>query len=203
MAVKPPKPPVDYDGFPDPKRLRIVKKIQALLEGINPTNGYTIDLDADESEARPFPVDLRGKVFLGRLTVSTDEAEDAMSILENPRPQDALEVGWDKLLRIGDFILLIQGWPKDDIKHPSLPAYKLAAMAEIRLARIAEVDLQGDPRYPEDYLLGHDPAGDYEIESLSIGQSVVRPPADSNSRLSMFYIPLVIRLASNVSKPFL
>lgn len=193
----------DLTTFPSPKRLRIVEKIVKLLEGINPDNTFEVDLDNDQPDALPYPIDLRGKVFMGRLTVSADEAEDALSVLENPRPQDADGAGWDKLLRVGDLILLVQGWPRDDIKNPSQPAYKLAAMAEMRLARIAEVDSKGDPKYDEDYLLGLDPAGDREIESIIIGQSVVRPPQDTNSRLSMFYIPVVIRLVTNPGKPFL
>ncbi|WLJ71129.1 hypothetical protein [Sphingomonas phage Carli] len=194
-----------YKTIPSPKRLRIVEKLVALLEGINPTNSYIVDLgdpDAPPVE-KPFPIDLRGHVFMGRLTVSTEEAEDAMSVLENPRPLDASEVGWDKLLRQGDWILLVQGWPRDDIKNPSRPAYKLAALAEQRLARVVEVDSRGDPMYPEDHLLGLDAEGDPEIIGMSIGQSVVRPPQDTNSRLAMFYIPVVIQLATNPGKPFL
>lgn len=189
----------DLSTFPAPKRLRIVEKLVALLEGANPTQTYKTEDGAEH----PYPVDMRGKVFMGRLTVSTDEAEDAMSVLENPRPLDGAEAGYDKLLRNGDWILLIQGWPRDDIKNPSAPAYKLAAMAEMRLARVVEVDSRGDPVYPNDYLLGLDPEGDPEIAELSIGQSVVRPPSDANSRLAMFYIPVTVRLATNPSRPFL
>lgn len=199
MAVKPPKPPVEYDAFPSPKRLRIVEKLVKLLEGIDPANTY-LDAAGDE---KSFPLSMKGKVFIGRLTITTKEAEDAMSILENPRPIDGQEVGWDKLLREGDWMILVQGWPRDDIKNPSRPAYKLAAMAEIRLSRIVQLDYRGDPMYPDDYLLGLDPEGDPEITGLSIGQSVVRPPQDANSRLAMFYIPVVVRLATNPSTPFI
>lgn len=193
-----------YKTIPAPKRLRIVEKLVTLLEGINPTNNYTVHGDPGvPPEQKPFPIDMRGNVFMGRLTVSTEEAEDAISILENPRPLDAAEVGWDKLLRNGDWILLLQGWPRDDIKNPSRPAYKLAALAEQRLARVVEVDSRGDPMYPEDHLLGLDAEGDPELVGFSIGQSVVRPPQDTNSRLAMFYIPLVVRLATNPGKPFL
>lgn len=198
MAVKPTKPPVDYDAFPAPKRLRVMEKLVDLLEGINPGNTY-IDAAGDE---KSFPIDMRNNVLVGRTTISTNEAEDAMSLLENPRPFEGREVGWDKLLRQGDWLLLLQGWPRDDIKNPSKPAYKLAAMAEMRLSRIVKLDSRGDPMYPADYLLGLDPEGDPEIIEMSIGQSVVRPPSDTNSRLAMFFIPLVIRLATDPSKPF-
>lgn len=188
-----------YETVPAPKRLRVLEKIVALLEGINPTNTYPHPEDGDVA----YPLDMRGKVFIGRLTVSTDEAEDALSVLENPRPLDGDEAGWDRLLRQGDWILLLQGWPRDNIKNPSAPAYKLAALAEHRLARIVQLDSRGDPMYPDDYLLGYDAEGDREIVSLSIGQSVVRPPQDTNSRLAMFFVPLTIRLATNPSTPFL
>lgn len=193
------KPVIEYDSIPPSKRLRILQKMTALLEGINPTNTYT----HPEEGVVPYPLDLRKNVFRGRLTVSNEEAQDALSLLENPRPLDASEVGWDKLLRVGDWIILLQGWPRDNIKNPSDPAYKLAALCEARLSRIAEVDSRGDPVYPGDYLLGVDSEGHEEIERLSIGQSVVRPPSDTNSRLAMFYIPLVVRFASTPSKPFL
>jgi hypothetical protein len=200
------KPITPYNEIPSPKRLRVMERLQALLEGINPDNTYEYP-DPDNLTGPPltanYPLDLRGWVFLGRLTISTDEAEDALSILENPRPLDANEVGGDKLLRVGDWMLLLQGWPRDNIKHPSVPAYKLAALVEGRLARVVQLDSRGDPMYPDDYLLGLDTEGDCEIESLIIGQSVVRPPQDANSRLTMFYIPLVVRLATNPGKPFL
>ena len=196
-----------YKSIPAPKRLRIVEKLVALLEEINPDNTYSYPDPEDPTGAtlleKPFPVDMRGNVFMGRLTISTEEAEDAMSILENPRPLDASEVGYDKLMRQGDWILLLQGWPRDDVKNPSRPAYKLAALAEQRLARIVEVDSRGDPMYPEAHMLGLDAEGDPEIVGLSIGQSVVRPAQDTNSRLAMFYIPLVVSLATNPGKPFL
>lgn len=194
-----------YADIPSPKRLRVIEKIVAILEEINPTNTYPVpDPDPDLPPAdTPYPLDLRGKVFIGRLTISTDEAEDALSVLENPRPLDGDEAGWDRLLRAGDWLLLLQGWPRDNIKNPSVPAYKLAALAEHRLSRIVQLDSRGDPMYPDDYLLGFDAEGDREIASLSIGQSVVRPPQDANSRLAMFFVPLTIRLATNPSKPFL
>lgn len=204
MAVKPVKPPVEYDAFPEPKRLRIMNKIVKLLEGIDPANKYLVPSNdpALAPVEKSFPLSMAGKVFVGRLTISTDEAEDALSLLENPRPLDGSEVGASKLLRQGDWMLLLQGWPRDNIKNPSTPAYKLAAMAEMRLSRIVQLDSRGDPMYPDDYLLGLDPEGDPEIIELSIGQTVVRPPSDANSRLAMFFTPLVIRLATDPSKPF-
>ena len=192
-----------YEDIPSPKRLRVMEKLQTLLEGINPTQQFNASPDPAVEDLRAYPLDLRKKVFLGRLTVSTDEAEDALSILENPRPLDGQEVGYDRLLRQGEWILLLQGWPRDNIKNPSAPAYKLAALAEQRIARIVQLDSRGDPVYPDDYLLGLDSEGDREIVSLSVGQTVVRPPQDTNSRLAMFFVPLVVRLATDPSKPFL
>lgn len=198
------KPVIPYDSIPASKRLRVLEKLTKLLEGINPGNSYTVPGEQGEPPVeRPYPLDLRGNVFRGRLTVTTEEAQDALSILENPRPLDASEVGYDRLQRAGDWILLLQGWPRDNIKQPADPAYKLAALCEQRLARIAKIDSRGDPAYKDDYLLGLDTEGHQEIVSLSIGQSVVRPPADANSRLTMFYLPLVIRLATDPSEPFL
>jgi hypothetical protein len=209
MAVGPlPRPPqpkpdkeavAQYESIPDPKQLRVIKRLCALLEQMNPDNTYT---DAKGLE-RPFPVDLRGKVFRGRLTVTTEEAQDALSILENPRPSDLSAAGFDLDLAVGDKVLLLQGWPRDNIFNPSDHAYKLGALAEQRLARVSKLDRKGDPMYPDDYMLGVDSEGDQELTEFSIGQLVVRPPGDANSRLSMFFIPVVVRLAANHSNPFL
>lgn len=200
MAVNPDK----YVNIPATKRLRVLEKIVAILSEINPDNYYLDHGDGSAPPVQtPYPIDMRKHIYIGRLTISNDEAEDAMSVLENPRPLDGSEVGYAKLLRQGDWILLLQGWPRDNIKNPSASAYKLAGLAEQRLARIVEVDSRGDPLYPDHYMLGFDAEGDREIIDLSIGQSVVRPPQDTNSRLAMFFVPLTVRLATDPSRPFL
>lgn len=203
MAVAPKKPDKEaveqYATIPDPKILRIIKALTALLEGMNPDNTYTDGKGLEHA----FPVDLRGKVFRGRLTVTTEEAQDALSLLENPRPADLSEAGFDRDLKQGEKILLLQGWPRDNIQHPSDHAYKLGALAEQRLSMIAKLDRKGDPMYSDLYMLGVDSEGDDELIGISIGQLVVRPPGDANSRLAMFFIPVVIEFASRSSNPFL
>lgn len=175
--------------MPDSKQLRIMKKLTEHLEGITPANGYDYDM--------------RKKVYRGRLVVSVPEAEDAMSLLEAPRPLEGVQVGSEKLKRVADWTLLLQGWPTDDRRNPSDSAYGMLAAAEKRLAMIVELDSQGDPKYPDIHLLGKDTEGDWEVVEFRIGQGVVRPPTEAQSRLAMFYLPLVVRLATDPSNPYL
>lgn len=161
----------------DPKQLRIIKKLCNILEL---TSGY---------EGIP--------VFRGTLVVSAREVEDCLSILEAPRPIVGEPAGHEGYRRRETWTLLVQGWPKDDKKNPSDPAYFLKAAVEERLYRVIAVDEKtGLPAYPDDYLLGGD------VASLTIGQGVVRPPEqEAASRLAMFYLPLMLEITTDVSNP--
>jgi hypothetical protein len=174
---------------PDSKKLRMLKRLTAHLEGITPVNGYDFDLT--------------GRVYRGRNVLSLAEAEDAISILEAPRPIDANGAGAEKLLTLGEMILLIQGWPTDDRENPSDAAYALLAATEQRLSMISELDSYGDPKYLDIGFLGVDSEGDREISEFRIGQGIVRPPQEGVSRLAMFYLPVVIGVASDHRNPYL
>jgi len=175
----------------DPKQLRIIKKITRLLEGITGWEG-----EDDDGNPVPIVYALTGRVYRGRIVLAVGDAEDAMSILEAPRPEVGSPAANNKIKRLENWTVLVQGFPKDDKDHPSDPAYYMKAATEVRLARIIQENLAtGDPIYPEDFLLGGD------ITSLTIGQGVVRPAEAAISRLAMFYIPVVIGLTTDVSQP--
>lgn len=162
---------------------RIPKKLRALrmlCDHLEQTPGY----------------DLTGRVWRGRKTLPVDDASECMSVLESPRPVTG-DVAGAGQGRAGPWTLLVQGWPVDDKDNPSDPAYFMAAAVEQHLFKIVQVDKNsGNAVYPELYRLGN------TISGMTISQSLVRPPEEGVSRLAMFYIPLVIELAIDLSDPY-
>jgi hypothetical protein len=180
----------------DPKQLRVLKKLVAHIEGINPDND-------DPATGQPYTADLRGKVYRGRSLLTIDDAEDAISILEFPRQELYSPVGDHGLIRVQSWSLMVQGWPKDDPVNPSDPAYSLLALVEMRLARLVAEAPNGrrGGLYPDEFMLGA-VNGQYELASLIIAPGIVRPPEDAASRLAMFYMPLVLGVKVNVADPY-
>lgn len=180
----------------DPKQLRVLKKLVAHIEGINPDND-------DPATNAPYERDLRGKVYRGRSLLTLDDAEDSVSILEFPRQDIFSPVGDHGICRMHSWNLMVQGWPKDDPVNPSDPAYELLALVEQRLSRLVAEAPQGrrGGLYPDEFMLGKNGA-DYELASLIIAPGIVRPPEDAASRLAMFYMPLVLGVRLNVADPY-
>jgi hypothetical protein len=180
----------------DPKQLRVLKKLVAHIEGINPDN-------VDPATGAAYTRDLRGRVYRGRSLLTIKDAEDAISILEFPRQEIYSPVGEHGIVRLHDWSLMVQGWPADDPVNPSDPAYDLLAMVEMRLARLVAEAPGGrnGGLYPDEYKLGM--VDDrYELASLIIAPGIVRPPEDAASRLAMFYMPLVLGVRLNVADPY-
>jgi len=160
-----------------PKQLRIIRKLAAILEA---TSGYE-----------------GVKVYRGLSTLPAGQAEDAMSVLEAPRPVVGQGAGEQNLKRNEPWTLLIQGWPKDDPDEPSAPAYWMKAAVERQLALIVAELPEGVQRDDPVYMLGGD------IGSLTIGQGVVRPASEGGaSRLAMFYLPLIIQMTTDALNPY-
>lgn len=160
-----------------PKQLRVLRKLAALLEA---TSGYA-----------------GVQCYLGKATITSKEAEDTLSILEAPRPIVGSPAAENGVKRDESWTLLLQGWPKDDHKEPSAPAYWMKAACEQQLSLIIAELPTGVKRTDGVYMLGGD------IHSLTIGQGVVRPPSEEGaSRLAMFYIPLIVGLHTDVRNPF-
>ncbi len=160
-----------------PKQLRILRKLQALLEV---TSGYE-----------------GVKCFLGKSVITAREAGDTLSILEAPRPIVGQGAGEQKLKRTEQWTLLVQGWPIDDPDEPSAPAYWMKAAVEQQLSLVVAELPNGQARTDYLYRLGGD------ISSLTIGQGVVRPPSEeAASRLAMFYLPLILEITTDVRNPY-
>lgn len=167
----------------DPKQLVILFRITDHLEGITPVNGYDFNL--------------LGRVFRGRTNFGADEPTPFLSILENLRPdQRPQEAGPEKLRRIENWELLIQGWVQEDRSYPTDDLYRLKAAVEIRLSQIAAINDQGSPAYPSIYRLGG------LINGLRIGPGVVRAATPQVGGAESFYLPVAFSYATNVSDPY-
>lgn len=166
--------------MPDSKQLRILKKLTAHL--------------AATPDYAPLKI-VRGLGVISAKDAADNEA--VLSILEAPRPIIGTPAGEQGLIRNESWTLLLQGWPVDDKKNPSDPAYALKAAVEKRLSEIVKEDSKnGIMRTDPLYMLGGD------VGSMIIGQGVVRPPEGAASRLAMFFLPLILEVKTDVSNPY-
>lgn len=171
----------------DSKQLHILKRLTTHLQGITPANGYDYDLSAS--------------VFRGRALFGANDPVPMVSILEAPKPDVGLVAGENKIERIEEWLLLLQGWTEDDKENPTDPAYGLKAAVEKRLSEIIAVNPStGTPAVPGIYRLNVN--GQALIGDLSIGPGVVRPPDAQVSSKAYFFLPLRVSLPTNVSNPF-
>lgn len=161
---------------PVPFRLRVLKALTILLEGVNPENGFRHDL--------------RGKVFRGRIRYGIDDPTTMISILEAPIPQEPIEAKGAKQSSAGMWELLIQGFVDEDRKHPSDPAHKL--MAEVKTALVRSKMTHR----------GHNILGmEGRIYEISIGQGTVRP-ADEPTSEAFFWLTLTLRIGEDLENPY-
>lgn len=177
----------------DPKKLRVMKALTKHLE-INVTSWTPSDADGNDLPAITYA--LAGRVWRGRTVITATDAEDALSLLEAPRQIDGAPAAEGGIKRNENWVILLQGFPKDDKTNPSDPAYYMMAATEMALSRLVLEDPRGGgPVYPDEYRLGG------IIGTITIGQGVVRPASQEVSRLAMFYIPLTINIQTDVSNP--
>lgn len=171
------------------KQLAVMMRLTALLERINPLETNTA-LDA------PFAMDLRRKVFRGRMTLGTEVTMPAVALLESPSPFDAQYGGAEDVMKAEGWRILVQGFAADDKDNPLDPAYELKAALEVQLSRVIAVDKgQGKPVFPEDHMLGN------LISGLKIGQGVARPP-EGTTQYVCCYLPLIVQLQTNATNPY-
>lgn len=175
-----------------PQQLLVLQRLTELLEGINRAT-------TDPNTGTFYTYDLNGKVFRGKSEIGTQVQGPFLSLLEATVLEEELFAGEGKKKAIGPWKLLLQGFIEAD-KDPRAaldPAYVFRAQCQQRLARvIAEKDDGRGPEYPDVYRLGGLIAG------LRIYRGVVRPPESGVSSMAFFYVPLVVELATDITKPY-
>lgn len=173
----------------DSKQLVILKAITAHLEGMTYLGGYGFDM--------------AGRVFRGRAIYGDEMPLPCLSILEAPRPDETPQpFGHERVRRLEDWVLLVQGWVEDDKANPTDPAYEFKAHVEARLSEIIAQDGNGKPTHPATYRLGLGQSGKSLIAGATIGPGVVSPPRQNISAKAFFYLPLVLKAAYNPAAPF-
>lgn len=167
-----------------PKRLRIIKGLQAHLSQISKIDGYYNDL--------------AGKVFRNRILLGEDIRRDfpAVSVIEAPRPDIAMYAGDDEAWSHNYLTLLIQGLTLDDKTENTVDnAYLLCNDVENSLLRLTEsVPGRGTPKYPDEYLLGG------IITGVEIAPAVVRPPEAQVSSTAFFYLAVRLGVAGKIGE---
>ncbi|WHM53118.1 tail terminator [Xanthomonas phage XAP3] len=165
------------------KRLDVLKALTAHLEGITPANGYKHDLSR--------------RVFRGRTRFGADKMSNLpmLSILESKAPDFGMPADEENTVRLDEWILLVQGWAKDDPINPTDPVYLLAAEVEARLGMLTVLDENGLPIYPGVYRLGQ------KIAKLTLAQPVVRPPEEGLSDTSFFFLPIRVGIKTDLRNP--
>lgn len=165
----------------EPYRLQILKALTRHLEGINGIDPYTFDLT--------------DKVFRGKSFFGADSPLPCVSILEGKASDYGVFADESKSVRLDSWLLLVQGWTPDDPRNPTDPAYRLVANVQSRLSDIVAKNGHGKPKFSGVYLLGG------LISSLTIAAPVVRPPEDNLSSKAFFFLPILVGLKSDLSKP--
>lgn len=168
------------------KKLSILKALSEHLEGINP----------DTTPGCPY--DLRDKVYRGRVVFGEETKPPFIALLEAPRQINPAGGGEAKLLQDEDWVVLIQGFVDDDSKHPSDEAYDLLAWTQQRMARITAQKNSGGNggMYPAEYRLGG------KVGEILYQIPIVRPGKDDVSATAYFYMPVTIKMVTDLANPF-
>jgi hypothetical protein len=169
--------------MPDPLRLRVLKALTTALEEITPENYFEFDLtDA---------------VLRGRLIYGDGDPLPMLSIIEPPIAPDQLPQPQDGTESNGEWELLIQGFVKDDKKHPTDPAHALMAEVKMKLAEIKQQPETSRFKTGEAEPI----LGIRAITRLNIGAGVVRPP-DEISAKAYFWLNITLGLAEDLLTPY-
>ena len=163
----------------DPLRLAVQKNLSALLESqVSVANGYAHDL--------------AGRVHRGRLRFGEKDKPPLVSLLEPPIPPEEQPtppggeqayVSWD---------LIVQGFAKEDMEHPTDPAYALLhdvrkCLADHRAERSDRMRRQRDGYFDLKTA----------VDDFQIGSGVVRPEEGETNR-AFFWLLVRFRLAENI-----
>lgn len=176
------------------KKLAILKALTNHLEGINPEWTQL----PPEMTGVECPYDLRGSVYRGRTEFGDDVQLPFIAVLEAPRQFDPNGGGIGRLVQDEDWTILIQGFAKEDRKHPLDPAYDMLAWVQMRMARITAENRNGSRggMYPQEFRLGG------LLAEIKYQIPVVRPGKDGVSDAAYFYMPISVGTVTELTMPF-
>lgn len=180
----------------DSKRLRTLKLLTTWLEQeVSVANGYKHDL--------------ANAVFRGRMIFTDSDPLPCVSILENLNPdrdrrlaganeQPGNAVGHEQ------WVLLLQGWVKEDYLFPCDAAYELMADVKKALAKLF-VQETFDAGTTINMGVGDTPLAFY-LGGLVTGYEgepgTVRPP-EQTSEKAFFWMRVILKFTERVSDPYL
>jgi hypothetical protein len=176
------------------KKLKIMKLLTVHLSGITPD---WVDLPP-EMLGEECPYDLSDSVYRGRVIFGDEVKTPFITVLEAPRQLDPRGAGTAELLSDEDWTLLIQGFAKDDKKHPTDPAYDLLAWTQMRMSRITVEKKNGSRGglYPQEWRLGG------LVADVRYQIPIVRPGKDDVSDTAYFYMPISVGTVTDLTMPF-
>ena len=176
-----------------PFKLLVMRAVTSAIKEVTPNAGYGVDL-SDFNPGDGVPME---RLFRGRPWFGDNDPMPMVSVLEGVNPADeVVEPPVDWTSGEYDWQLLVQGFVKDDKKHPTDPAYYLMRDVRRRLAlekkrlkpgRQGTVDPFGSSTFS--------PPG-CGIKNITIGPGVVRP-ADDVSAKAYFWLTLTLRIVEN------
>lgn len=169
------------------KKTVVLRRLTAHLEAV--------EYDSDVPDLGH--VSLASKVYRGRTVFGDEIRPPFLSILEAPRQLVSEGRGEAKTTLKYDWGILIQGFVPDYPKHPTDPAYELAAYVEQRMSRLIQQETSGaGPRYPAEFKLGR------LVNDVLFKNPIVRPPDNDVSDTAYFYMPVTFEFVADMVSPF-
>ena len=162
----------------DPKRLRVLKAISAVLQQVTVADGYQHDLS------------LAGRVARGRLMFGDNSPTPMVAVNEPLNPdREAKRADARGTLAAERWSLLVQGWAADDDANPTDPAHLL--MADVKKA-LATINVEGHANYRLGGLVG----------KITLEPGTVRPPEREVSDKAFFWLHAIVELVENTLDPY-
>lgn len=171
----------------DSKRLTTLKALSDFLAGeVSIANGYKHDL--------------AGKVFRGRMFVTTNDPLPMVSFMENIDPDRYPRTAggdYEQKTTKEDWVLLVNGWAEEDKQNPTDPAYELMADVKKALAKLAKrpAPLSGEADNPHLHLGGL-------ITGMTMEPGIARPPIEQVSTKAFFWMRIALKFVENPNDPY-
>lgn len=173
------------------KKLAVLKFLSNHLKGMTPA--WIAPVWGVEC-----PYDLSEAVYRGRTVFGDETPFPFIALLEAPRQLDPNGGGDQSLIQDEDWTILIQGFAEEEEQNPSDPAYDLLAWVQMRMSMMTKEPSNGRTggEYPEVYRMGN-----LKVE-VRYQIPVVRPGKDDVSSNAYFYMPIGVKVVTDLSNPF-